>query len=183
MTDLATSPRSGLVGEHVELWPYVRELLPGDVLYKLWLIMEEERAFEKLFHDVPTKQFDVSDLSKFFNRPSVALFLVQNIKEQELVGAIWFDDIIPQYRAFASIFMRRKYWGDMTEEASHMALRYIFDVAKSQSVWVSSPWKIAVRHAESLGFKIIAVLPGLSGTPEKPLDITILKLAKEQYDG
>lgn len=168
------------VATGLHLVPYARGVYAPDVLYGLWRAMHEERALDAVFHD--GQPHDLAYLLNHFHQPSTALLLVVT-PSGEIVGACWFDEVTVGFRAFSSIFMRRRYWGKPTEAMARQAVAYGFEQLALQSMWAATPVRMARRLAERLGYQLIATLPDLLGPQEQPRSVWMLRLTKESWHG
>ncbi len=172
-----------MIGQTVRIWPYARGLYPRDTLYRLWRVIEECGAGPKLFwgsHDPATIHSDLTAFVKFFDDTQTRCLLVVTTPDaQEIAGAIWFDDFVPQYRCFGSIFIRPKYAGAPAMEAVHLALNYAFTALDVRQVWGVTPWKTAKALCQRCGFDVVATLPGLTQLDGIPRDVTILRKMRE----
>jgi len=178
---------SRLTGKLVKLWPYSRGLYPRDILYRVWAAMEQDNAAHLVFHgqQVPSDMIytwrgDLTEFIKYFDQPTRLLVICECIEDKEIAGFIWFDDVVPGFRALANIFFRRKYYGQVSHEASILAKEYAFDGLGIKSLWAFTPWLWAAKHAESIGFEKIVVLPGLYIVDGQLRDAYVLKLNREE---
>lgn len=193
LSSIHSEPKAdALTGKHVRLWPYSRGYYPRDMVWRIWSMVERERAVKTLFwgrffggNDLPVDpRGDLQDFVEIFSAKSNAiLIIVTDAVKDEMAGVIWFDDIIPKYRATANIFMRQKYWGAAALEAGHLALRYLFGNFDIQYVWCFTPWKAAKVYAGSLGFKMKAVFDDYTIIEGKERDIFVLRLSRGEYHG
>lgn len=173
-----------LTGQHVKLWPYVRALMPPDILYQLWALMLHEQARQLVFQSGQTEvRGDLVDALTYFNDEDMVLLLVTDTQGAHLLGACWFHDFVDRHRAFASVFVRRSAWGRPAREASRLAIAYAFEVVQLDNLWCASPWPIAIRHAEALGFQEVARLPEYHRTEQGTHDTVILRLRQEDWHG
>jgi len=176
-----------LVGTRIRLWPYVRGVYGRDTLYRLWCVIEEAQAGPLLFwasQDQPEIHSDLVAFVKFFDDPTRLLQVVTNIDSTEIIGCIWFDEIVPRYRAFGSMFIVPKFQGGTySREAMDMGLRYAFEILELKQVWGATPWLPARRLCLRSGFEVVAMLPGFTLVNGVPVDVTILRIMKEQFHG
>ncbi|MBI3937143.1 MAG: GNAT family N-acetyltransferase [Betaproteobacteria bacterium] len=181
---------SRLVGEHVRLWPYVRGYFPRHALYVLWQMMEAERAAPLLFYGRPGRadlpeatQGDLVDFIRCFEPQEGrrALLLVQGLRSGETEGMVWFDDFTP-HRCAINMFYRRRAWGTVAREGSRLACGYAFENFGVKSIWGYSPFPLAVRHAEAIGFRILAVLPRYAWVNGKAQDMSVGCLTRDEYE-
>lgn len=176
-----------LEGQYTRLYPYVRGYSTRDLLYLLWRSMEDEQGAGKLFYaqtvvDTPhSMRGDLTEFISYFDDPKRLLLVVQNIKTDQLAGMLWFDDIVPAYRAAANCFYRRRSWGHPAREATRLGLGYIFETLALQSIWAYTPWPEAAKHAEAAGLHRVAVLPGFTLANGAPRDVHVLKVLREDF--
>lgn len=178
-----------LNGKLCRLFPYVRGHYGRNVLYNLWSLMEEDGGSEMTFHGMPegnhlpiTIKGDLTDFVRYMSDPARILLMVQT-KDEELAGFIWFDDYVPMFKASCNIFIAKKFRGEMVDEASWIALSYMFDFYHVEAIWAVTPWSSASNHALSLGFEMISVLPEFELYKGKLNDMRILRMTKEIYNG
>lgn len=176
-----------LTGSHVKLHPYVRGHWPPETLYTLWNLMRTQGALRKVFWGGNgATRGDLVDFVKFFEpEPPVTrvLLMAQSQKNPaDIAGLMWFDDLVDG-RASAGVFFARKYWGHPAREGSRIALAYAFQVLGARTVWAYTPWRIAGRHAEACGFRPVVALPEYAVIAEKPQDLYVLRLTREDFDG
>lgn len=176
-----------LAGTHVRLWPYARGWYPRDILYRCWLVMERDGATARVFHssvsppDIPySQQGDLTEFVTLLADPRRVVLIVQAAATDDILGLIWFDDLIPQHRALCNIFMCKAAYGPAAEEASTLAAAYAFEHLQVPTLWAFTPWPVAVAHAKSIGFQVLAQLPGLvpGGMP-----MCALKMERRSGDG
>lgn len=174
-----------LSGNHVRLYPYQRGAFPRSLLYALWKAVEDDGASRLLFYAQPvTDEAQRGDLPEFVSYLTDAkrvLYIVQNLKTDQLAGMIWFDDIQPGYRAAANVFFRRRDWGAAALEGSRLALGHAFETFGWESIWAYTPWIHAVRHAKRAGMMPVALLPGFVRIDGAPRDIHVLRLKREEF--
>lgn len=175
-----------LTGQHVRLWPYVRGLYPRDLPYRLWAMLEAEGGGETLFYGQVTPQTEVDtrgDLLEFCRSfdPSAGRYLltVEAIATGELAGLWWFDDYVPKARACINVWMRRRYWGEPTQEACRLAIGYGFAVLDIPAIWAFTPWPMAQALAVRAGFTHVATLPGFVPIKGTLRDVQVYRLPKE----
>jgi len=181
-----------LTGQHVKLFPYARGYYPRDIIHRLWRLVEDEEAGKYLFHgrfgltcETPVDtRADLLEFSEMFSQASRSLMLIlRDTHKDVLAGFIWFDDIVPKFRATANVFIRRRYWGEPGREAGRLALGYMFNTLGVQYVWCYTPWHTAESYATAIGFKLHASLEDYCLVEHAQLDIKILRITKEEYNG
>ena len=176
-------------GVQARILPYVRGCYPRDMLYRLWSVIEAEQASEKLFFNGFPRGTPVSchgDLIHFMqvcSEPGRVTLLIESLADQELAGAFWFEDFIPDFRCLASIFIRRKYWGPLSAEAARLSLQYAFDHFNVQAIWALTPWATADSLSARCGLQVVACLPSyVLDADGDPRDVSIWKVTKEGFD-
>lgn len=180
-----------LVGKYVKLWPYAPGYYPRDLAYRLWRIVEDEKAIPLIFwgrfgirRETPIETTgDLIEFVRILATTNGVLLIVTEIQTEVLAGFIWFEEIVPKYKAMASIFMRQRYWGNAAIEAGILAKRYAFEILDLQSVWATTPWQAAINYCQRIGFKSVAVLPDFILINGKEHDVTFLRLTRGGYDG
>lgn len=175
-----------LVGTSVRLWPYVRGYYARDTMYRLWKTIEDAQAGPQLFWGSQDRQEIHGDLvmfCRFFDDASRHLVILTNLDGSAIIGCIWFDELIPEYRAFGSIFLVPDSRGKQSQEAIQLGIRYGFETFQLRSIWGLTPWPAAVRLCHQAGFETVAVLPGFTKLDGICRDVTVLRLTKEQFDG
>lgn len=180
-----------LTGQDVKLFPYMRGHFPPETLATLWALMRQQGAIERIFFGPSATQTtpfpirgDLVDFIKAFDpeRPVDRwLLIVQSQKHPEdIAGMVWFDDHIPKHRVAGSVFYRRKYWGRPAEEATRLAIRWAFAQLEVKGVWAYSPWRTGQRHALRVGMTHIATLPGYVMLGDKPGDLAMYRVTREE---
>lgn len=180
-----------LTGKQVRLWPYASGYYARDLVYRLWRIVEDEKAIPLIFwarfavsRETPVEtRGDLIDFARILGTTNGVLLIVTEIQTDALAGFIWFEQIVPKYKAMAGIFMRQKYWGDPAIEAGRLAERYAFETLDLQALWAETPWQSAVNYCQRIGFKLMAVLPDFTLINGKEHDVTFLRITKGEYDG
>jgi RimJ/RimL family protein N-acetyltransferase len=173
-----------LTGAHVRLWPWVRGLYGRDDLYHVWRLIEQEPgAVQKLFYTQQcADESQRGDLQTFCEYMSSRLLLLaQSVTDQQLIGCVWFEDVVPDWRATISMFYRRTYWGTPAREATRLAVRYAFEVLQVPQVWGITPQRLALRHGLALGFTHLATLPGYVRLAGQPRDVFVLRLTHDEF--
>ena len=167
-----------LTGERVKLWPYARGIYARDILYRLWRVVEDHEAASKMFcgsQDEDILKGDLVSFVKYFDDPGRYLLIVTDLTGDDIAGCIWFDDLMPKFRAFGSVFMRQKYGGEGSMEAVRMALGYAYTVLEVESVWGVTPWRTAKQLCTRCGFEDVALLPAFARVNGLCHDVTILR--------
>jgi RimJ/RimL family protein N-acetyltransferase len=100
----------------------------------------------------------------------------------EVVGAVWYDKIQPEWSAFANIWMRKKYRGAVAFEAGRECLTFAFEHYKWQKIWALTHWVHSVKFAKTVGFQHVVTLPEFMIADGKPVAAHMLCLTKERYD-
>jgi len=180
-----------LTGEHVKLWPYAPGYYPRDLAYRLWRIVEDEKAIPLIFwgrfavsRETPIEiRGDLVDFARMMGTANGVLLIATEVQTEALVGFIWFEEIIPKYKAMASIFMRQRYWGDPAIEAGRLGERYAFEVLDLKWIWAMTPWQAAISYCQRIGFKTVSVLPDFALIEGKEHDVTFLRITRGEYNG
>lgn len=183
-----------LTGERVKIWPWARGFYARDMLYWLWRMMEGERMTDVVFYKKTTlmapppisTHMDLVEFIQFFTLSSGSrLLLIPRVKDtEEVIGFSWYDDVVLGDSASASMFYRKKFWGEVAQEATLLGLRYGFEILKLQKVWGYSPWKASVAHRGRVGFREIAEVPeAITDTQGKTRTLYIACLKKETFYG
>lgn len=186
----------------VKITPWYRGLGRRDSIYLLWRMMDEEDATKYVFYgqelapEDEKLRGDLVDFCRFFE-PVIGdwkQILMFQDKACDFMGYGWFEKIELGVRANYGVFVRRKYWGSMAREASRKAFEWGFaeEGLAVKEIIAYSPWRWAISHGEWLGMKIIDVIPHiciLDNVPRriqvrgKPLDVTVLKITREEFYG
>lgn len=175
---------SALDSPFCALRPYVRGHVARDALYWMWRAMEEDAAADKVFHgqlpgNLPfSLRGDLPAFCAYFSEPGRLTAMVFPRPPEELAGFIWFDDLVPGFRANANLFFRRKYRGAVALEAGKLALRYAFEGLGLQELWAFTPWREAAGYARRLGFQPVATLPKIVQAGEQRADMQVLRLGR-----
>ena len=178
---------SRLQGKLVTLTPYVHGYSSRDMLYQLWVLIEQEKVWNLIFYDtqesetpVPTRG-DLGTFAVYMATPGRLPLIVQDNKSGEISGLMWYDSIIPKFRAQGSYWMRRRFWGHRTREAALIALDYGFHYLNLKTVWAFTPWLTSVKTTNSLGFTYVASIPDYCLTDGKIRDIHVSYLKREDF--
>lgn len=90
-----TAPR--LIGPQVTLFPYLRQSAPRDMLYLLWLLIDKDGDWKRLFWDDKDEpEWTLGDLPYFVNyvhhhTDPKTWFMVVDNETCALIGAVWFS--------------------------------------------------------------------------------------------
>ena len=177
-----------LKGKLINVHPYVRGYFAPDMPYQLWSLMGKEDAlklvfFEKIDEETPIPTHaDLAFFTDYILDPKKIVLLITSPDDSEIAGLIWFDGIIREFRATGSYWMRRKYWGHPTREASRIALDYMFNGLGIKSVWAYTPWITSVKTTNSLGFDYVAALPDCTMAGGKVRDMHVSVLRRENFN-
>ena len=177
-----------LKGKLVNVLPYVRGYFAPDISYQIWSQMAKEDVLKLIFFEEPLKETpiathaDLAFVTEYFLNPQRIVLLVTDKELGELAGVIWFDSILPHFRAHGSYWMRRKYWGHPTEEASRIALDYMFNFVDVLSVWAYTPWLTSVKTTNRLGFDYITALPESTFAAGKVRDMHVSVMRREKFN-
>jgi len=185
-----------MTGEHVRLYPYVRGHWPPETLYALWkLLMPDQDTAKNIFFGrsvlgPPTPYPTLGDLVEFvrFFDPDPPgqrrLLIAESLRTPgEVVGLFWFDDLVPGHRAAGNVLYRRRFWGAPAREASRLALAWGFAELGVRAIWAYTPWRVAVKHCEAVGLRLVATLPEFVELDGVPTDMHILRVRKEDFHG
>lgn len=183
-----------MTGEHVRLYPYVRGHWPPETLYALWkLLMPDQDTAKNIFFGrsvlgPPTPYPTLGDLVEFvrFFDPDPPgqrrLLIAESLRTPgEVVGLFWFDDLVPGHRAAGNVLYRRRFWGAPAREASRLALAWGFAELGVRAIWAYTPWRVAVKHCEAVGLRLVATLPEFVELDGVPQDMHILRVRKEEF--
>jgi RimJ/RimL family protein N-acetyltransferase len=166
---------------------YKRGHFPRETLGTLWNYVEEQGAAKKLFYaqpNPPTPVGTVGDLTAFVEYFGDEKRVVLIVEEGgEVMGMVWFDDILPGHRAAINGFYRRRYWGIRAREATRQAMLHAFESLSIKSLWAYTPWPEAVRHAQAIGMELTAVLKEFVLVEGQPRDVNVLVIRKGDLDG
>lgn len=179
-----------LTGEHVRLWPYIRGVWPRETPFKLWQMVEQEQASQRLFwvDAVGMRANTVGDLHEFLaflgTDRRLVLMAESLAHPGDLAGLFWFDDITEGHKAGAGVCYRRRYWGAPAREASRLALQYGFAAWDLEAIYAYTPFPVAQKHAEACGMTTIAELPRFIKFGEKYHTLYICRVLREEsHDG
>ncbi|HYE89536.1 MAG TPA: GNAT family protein [Terriglobales bacterium] len=167
------------------MYPYQRGAYPRAILGALWQLMEAEGATAKVFHaqqGPETERGDLVEFVRYFDDPKRVLLIMAEPDTKDLVGMVWFDDVVAGHRAAINIFYARKVWGARSRAATREAITWAFQTLGVASMWGYTPHRTAVRHGQALGFQIVAVLPEFARVGGRPQDVTILRLLRSEWD-
>ena len=176
-----------LKGDLVNIWPFVHGHFARDLPYQIWSAMEKEDAIKLVFYENKQQTTPVStnaDLAyftKFFSDPDKILLLVTSTDGEDLAGLIWFDNVIPYYRANCSYWFKRKYWGNPVREACYRGMDYCFNFLGFQALWGFTPWRTSLKTTNSLGWSLVATLPKYTLSFGKERDLYVSMMKRENY--
>jgi hypothetical protein len=148
---------TGLEGDNCHVVYYTREEFKPDMLVDLYKFSVEDGDLNKTFWG-----FDKPDLISFmqyFTTPGVVLLVILNKDLTDCVGYTWFTDIAPGFKAHTSIYIRKKYRKQLTDEASKLSIDLVAQQLGITDFWAHTPWKDAYKLSLRLGFKDIVVIP------------------------
>lgn len=175
-----------LTGPTVRLWPYAPGVYGRDALYKVWRAMEDDGATRQSFWDEGDSNLcgDLASFVKAFDGgTNKVLLMVEDQTVKQLVGCIWFTEIRQGHQAFASIWMKKSHRGQPSVDASRLALNYVFTVNQLKQVWSITPWPVAGRLCQKLGYKLVARLTNFFRRNDDFKDVLLYRLARESYHG
>lgn len=183
-----------MTGTHVRLHVYQRGQWPPETLATLWklLMPDQETAKTIFFGRAPLASTpypmlgDLVEFVRFFEPESGQrrLLIAENITTPgDVVGIFWFDDLVPGHRAAGNVLYRRRYWGTPAREASRLALAWGFAELGVRAIWAYTPWRLAVRHCEAVGLRLVATLPDFIELEGVPQDMHVLCVRKEDFHG
>ena len=164
--------------------PYVRGYYPRDTAYRLWSLMEAEGAASKLFFSGVPHGTDVNclgDLTQFVQSLATRETLVmQHLESGEIAGLFWYEDFIPSHRALVSIFVRRRFWGEVAKEIADLGLRYGFEVFQLKHIWALTAWPTSASIAERCGMTLVATLEDyVLDEQGEPRDVKLYRKRRE----
>ena len=171
-----------MIGEHGTVWPYTRGGYPPDTMYLLWRVMVDEQGADKLFYAQQgdgAVRGDLVEFTRYFSDESRQLFICQAPDAGPVMGFVWLDDIAPAHRAAINVFFRRAHWGHAAREMASLVIRYGFEVLHLHAVWAFTPWPLAVRMGDALGFERIAVLPDFIRVDGESHAVTIMRKTRD----
>ena len=177
-----------LKGKLVNVWPYARGYFAPDLPYQLWSAMAKEDALKLVFFEEPVQETpiathaDLAFFTEYILNPQRIVLLITAVGSEELAGLIWFDGLIPHFRATGNYWMRRKYWGYPTFEASRIALDYVFNSLDLKSVWAYTPWLTSVKTTKRLGFDYVTALPESTFAAGKVRDMHVSVMRREKFN-
>lgn len=166
------------MGEQVRLWPYARGVYARDVLYRLWLMVEESKDMGNLFwgsQDPEAIRGDLPSFCKFFDDPNRVLIVVATPDGSDLIGFLFFDDFVTDYRCFGSVYIKPDYRGTETREAITMSCDLIFNKFHLEAIWGATLSKAAVLACRMVGFEQMATLPEFTRVDGQVRDAYIVR--------
>jgi hypothetical protein len=143
------------------LFPYLRGHYHRDILHDLWVLIELDNDWERLFWNrrydtTPVKlKGDLVDWIQFVEHPvDRKSFLIALTNDtHEIAGLVWFYNMTDEL-AHGSIWMARKFRGLYTREAVNIGLEYSFYARGWKTVWAGTPWPVARNLLLRCGFKL-----------------------------
>ncbi len=168
----------------MQILPYARGVYGRDTLYPIWLMIEEANAADGLFwgnHDLPQHKGDLVSFVKYFDDPNRYLLMIVTTDGSDLIGCVWFDDVVPKYRCFGSIFIKPQYRGELSREAVELCCNYAFDMLQIDSIWGVTPWERARNLCLRCGFDNVTTLPEFTLIDDKPHDVYVVKKVRTEH--
>jgi len=171
-----------LAGKHVRIWPYVRGEYAKDTLYHLWQMVDATGDTGRLLwgsQASPAIRGDLEAFVGFFNDPNRLVIIAAKADGSDIVGFLWFDDLVPEHRCFGSVYIKPDYRGAVGNEAIMLACDHVFDLFKVKSIWGITPWRAAKAACAQVGFKTVATLPAFTRVDGEVYDAYVLRKERE----
>jgi len=162
--------------EGIELVPYVRGNSDPTLMAKLWCMMYEENALDRVFYQ-PMREDEQRDIEMLIKHMEAALLFCV-VQGQELVGAVWFTNIWP-WRADISLCYRKMLHGPVAARVTKRLCMALFLYHGWEHIWGVTPWRSALAHGLSIGFTYQATLPKFIQRGTRWLPMHIARLDKE----
>ena len=162
-----------LLGEQVRLWPYSAGLYPPETLRQLWTVLNTTHFSHRLFWPNIGDQETITYGEFVEKMQRVILLLPEDLTTHQLMGCIWFDEILEGIRAHWNIFYAKPFRGEKAREASRLSLAYGHDVMGWKTLWGITPWRDAQRHGIQCGFEQLCIIPGYAYVQGKYLDVYV----------
>lgn len=170
-----------LIGEHVRLFPYRRELYPRSTLYDLWCLVEADGASASLFYAQECTEEctrgDLVEWVRYFSDETRHLIIVTTREGTDILGLVWLDRIAGQSHALIGLWYKRK-TTRLAREGTALACRYAFEVLGYDALYGWTPHTTAVRHVLSIGWQKIATLPQMVVIAGQRKDVYICRRDK-----
>lgn len=147
-----------------------------EIVQHLWRHMEPY-GLRAVFHRERNRTFQ-EFLAYCVNLDNVLLVGVHR-PTGEIVGAIWFHDVQPDWLAFASIWVERRWYGtEIPQQFGALVREWIWAVSTLRYIWAATRTRMGRRYAQSIGFVERAVLPQFCRGSRGPEDLHLLRLER-----
>jgi hypothetical protein len=171
-----------LAAKYVRIWPYIRGEYARDTLYHLWSMVEATGDTGHLLwgsNDPPAIKGDLEAFIRYFSDANRIVVVVAKEDGSDIVGFLWFDDLIPEHRCFGSVYIKPQYRGAVGNEGISLACDYVFELFKVQAIWGVTPWRAARHACHQVGFQTVATLPQFTKVEGKVLDAYVVRKVRE----
>ena len=146
-------------------------------------MVEEAKAASHLFwgsQEPAAIKGDLVGITKFFDDPNRILVMLSTEDNTNLVGFLWFDDFVPEFRCFGSVFIKPQYRGKVGNAAIVKACQYVFDTFNVKTIWGITPWREARSAVVACGFQPVALLRNFVKVGDEVLDAHVVKKERPQ---
>jgi RimJ/RimL family protein N-acetyltransferase len=132
-------------------------------------------------NDPPAIKGDLQAFCTYFNDPNRVVIVVATLEGNDIVGFLWFDDLVPELRCFGSVYIKPSYRGAAGNEAITLACNYIFETFQVGAIWGITPWKAAKAACAQVGFKPVTTLPAFTRIDGQVRDAYVIRKVREAH--
>jgi hypothetical protein len=158
------------------IFPYARgSVYPPDTLYALYWTMAKEGTLRRVLYEAEC--LDLEQFVEYFTSSHALLYIATTKGAKAILGAVWFT-AVQGGRAQIGIWYAKAALGELSKDITNRVLCFVFTTFRWHTIWGLTPWKGAVRHGVSLGFKHVTTVPGFVQMPgvEKTMPLYIIRL-------
>jgi len=142
--------------DKVRFIPYVRGQFKW-MLLEIWQNIEEDGLVEVMFPN------SIRTLDEWICFVRDKMFFVGTL-ENDILGAFWLYNVVPETRAYVAFFFRRKYWKPkLTLEVGKKALNFIKEYFNIPVIVGVTSNPLSVRYGLRLGFQRVGEIPHYFG--------------------
>lgn len=137
-------------------WVYTQ--INGDLteLARAYFTFEKEGIFDKLYWRLPIDA--TNTLAKFVSMyeyySSAGIYKVYSNRTGEIFGYFTFQDVVLPHQCVMGCMVRRRFWGDLTEEVGRAVLAKVHETTGIKRIYAFTPWRTGMSFCEErLGMK------------------------------
>lgn len=163
-------------GRYATIIPYIRGISPRETLLHWWLLLEECKGVPSIFWSqacaAETLRGDpIAFCAAFANRLACGIYANTT---QNLVGFTWIEHIKLGHHAQFGMWYSRRAWGNVARDGTFLTTQLVFEAVNIQALYGFTPWKLALRHGLTLGWKHVGTLPGFAIVRDERRDMYVM---------